>query len=166
MKPEQIRAMPSIDIGERRFYCALGPTEILATAYAVAKPLIWESYELDEADPVIGEWPFPGDTDKEILEKLNDDICDCWATDHSVAGAGGTPRRPWPPGAHPKRYSESPNRGTMNFTTVKFVPDMNASSTAAVAIIRCRQCGAEATIRLLLAKRWYDGQEEDAIVFD
>lgn len=142
----------------REFYCALGPTEILATLrdeeqHGVDHPLIWESYKLDEARPVIGEWPYPEDTDEEILEKLNDDECKCLPT----------PAMWWV------------GSGTINFVDpIRFgswvspVGEPRANEGVGnhycAATIECTDCHATAVMRLVLRKRWYEGYEDKAIL--
>lgn len=150
----------------REFYCALGPTEILATSMTESNkdPFIWEAYELDAANPVI-EWPYEN-TDEEIRESLNSDECECTA---SI-------KDPWksrPPFVLAGFRQRS--RGTINFADpIHFgsTPAKDFGSQGmfggdhfCTATIRCdqRECGFEAVMRLVLTKRWHDGYEDEAL---
>jgi len=149
----------------REFYCALGPTEILATvggAYGPA-PFIWEAYELDEANPVI-EWPYE-DTDEEIRESLNNDECDCTVPN---IGEFLTSHESFDRGMGHRSHKRS--RGTINFDDpIHFgstgSQGMFGGDHFCTATIKCNQmeCEFEAVMRLVLTKRWHDGYEDEAL---
>ena len=158
MKPPRLGL--STDSCPRQLYCALGPTEILATLQEEETleaggrrpppPFIWEAYELDHAKPAI-EWPYE-DTDEEIREKLNSAECDC--TPHASINF-----------ADPIRFSELILRDDSH-QRPSYSRHEEPTKFICAATIKCTDCEFEAVMHLVLTKRWYDGYEDKAQRFD